>query len=106
LPLLVTLGSPLGLDTIIYPRLRPQPPTFPVQVRRWVNVADTDDFIAGEPDLTDLFSRGLPDGATFERGYTVDNGAQPHSGTVSFYRERITPPVAASAPPATAASSG
>lgn len=29
LPLLVTLGSPLGLDTIIYPRLRPQPPHLP-----------------------------------------------------------------------------
>ena len=81
LPLLVTLGSPLGLDTIIYPRLCPQPPTFPVQVRRWVNVADTDDFIAAEPDLAALFSAGIPEGATFEGGYTVDNGAQPHSGT-------------------------
>src|SRR6516225_8981118 len=29
LPLLITLGSPLGLNTIVYQRLRPQPPSFP-----------------------------------------------------------------------------
>jgi pimeloyl-ACP methyl ester carboxylesterase len=29
LPLLITLGSPLGLRTVIYERLRPQPPTYP-----------------------------------------------------------------------------
>src|SRR5262245_59422217 len=29
LPLLVTIGSPLGLSTVVYPRLRPQPPVFP-----------------------------------------------------------------------------
>jgi pimeloyl-ACP methyl ester carboxylesterase len=29
LPLLVTIGSPLGLRTIVYERLRPQPPGFP-----------------------------------------------------------------------------
>jgi hypothetical protein len=40
LHLLLTLGSPLGLQTIIYQRLRPQPPGFPLNVRRWVNVAD------------------------------------------------------------------
>src|SRR5204863_9743773 len=40
LPLLITIGSPLGLQTIVYKRLRPQPPGFPPQVQRWVNVAD------------------------------------------------------------------
>jgi hypothetical protein len=39
LPVLVTLGSPLGLQTIVYQRLRPQPPSFPRNVQRWVNVA-------------------------------------------------------------------
>jgi hypothetical protein len=38
LPLLLTMGSPLGLSTIVYQRLRPQPPGFPSNVRRWVNV--------------------------------------------------------------------
>jgi hypothetical protein len=56
LPLLVTLGSPLGLDTVVYPRLRPQPPGFPQQVQRWINVADRNDFVAAEPDLTGFFN--------------------------------------------------
>jgi hypothetical protein len=83
LPLLLTLGSPLGLQTIIYQRLRPQPPRFPPHVRRWVNVADRDDFIAAEPDLKKLFGAGMPAGAVFEGGYTVDNGADPHNS--DFY---------------------
>ncbi len=83
LPLLLTLGSPLGLQTIIYQRLQPQPPGFPPLVRRWVNIADRDDFIAAEPDLGGLFSTGIPTRASFEGGYTVDNGAEPHNS--DFY---------------------
>jgi hypothetical protein len=79
LPLLITLGSPLGLRTIVYARLRPQPPGFPPLVRRWVNIADRDDFIAAEPDLRGLFGEGMLTGAVFESGYTVDNGAEPHN---------------------------
>ncbi|HEY7426787.1 MAG TPA: hypothetical protein VH682_21300 [Gemmataceae bacterium] len=78
LDLLLTLGSPLGLQNIVYQRLRPQPPTFPAGVRRWVNIADREDFIAAEPDLQSLFSTGIPSGSVFESTYTVDNGAQPH----------------------------
>lgn len=81
LPLLVTLGSPLGLQTVIYQRLRPQPPAFPPSVRRWVNLADRDDFIAAEPDLRGLFS--VPRDAVFEGGFTVDKGADPHDA--GFY---------------------
>ena len=83
LPLLLTLGSPLGLQTIVYQRLRPQPPGFPLNVRRWVNVADRDDYVATEPDLKGLFGVGMPAGALFEGGYTVDNGAEPHKS--DFY---------------------
>jgi hypothetical protein len=77
-PLFLTIGSPLGLDTIIYPRLRPQPPNFPAQVKKWVNVSDTDDFIAAEPSLTNLFKEKMPGDAVFEGDYRVKNGAQPH----------------------------
>lgn len=87
LPLFITLGSPLGLDTIIYPRLRPQPPSFPKNVKRWVNVADEDDFVAAEPNLTKLFAEQIPAGAVFEGGYTVDNGSKPHSS--DFYLSQI-----------------
>lgn len=87
LPLLLTVGSPLGLDTIVYPRLRPQPPAFPVHVQRWVNLAARDDFIAAEPDLTNMFKVGKPEGAVFESGQTVDNGAQPHRA--EFYLSKV-----------------
>jgi pimeloyl-ACP methyl ester carboxylesterase len=78
LPLMITLGSPLGLDTLIYPKLRPQPPVFPPNVGRWVNLADRDDFIAAVPDLAPMFSTGIPSHAVFEGGWTVDCGAEPH----------------------------
>jgi hypothetical protein len=55
LPMLLTIGSPLGLDSIVYPRLRPPPPVFPPGVQRWVNVAHSDDIIAVEPRLASLF---------------------------------------------------
>jgi hypothetical protein len=91
LPLLLTLGSPLGLRTIIYDRLRPQPPTYPSRVSRWVNISDRNDLVAAEPDLTSLFK---PDGTsevTFESAWTVDNGAKPHE-------TRVLPPETASWP--------
>jgi hypothetical protein len=55
LPLLLTLGSPLGLRTIVYERLQPQPPGYPIRVTRWVNIADRNDLVAAQPDLTSLF---------------------------------------------------
>lgn len=54
LDLLVTTGSPLGLDRIIYSELQPSA-AFPPGVHRWVNVADPDDFIAADPSLADRF---------------------------------------------------
>jgi fructose-specific component phosphotransferase system IIB-like protein len=89
LPLFCTLGSPLGLQTIVYQRLRPQPPTFPKQVKRWVNLADRDDFIAAEPDLVSMFSQGFAEGSLFEGGYTVDNGAEPHRAEFYLSKKRL-----------------
>ena len=64
LPMLITLGSPLGLNSVVYPRLRPQPPTWPSYVHRWVNVAHPNDVVAVEPNLGPLFS--APAGLTIE----------------------------------------
>jgi hypothetical protein len=50
-PLLVTLGSPLGLRTVVWPRLRPQPPATPERVRSWLNCWDRDDVILARPRL-------------------------------------------------------
>ncbi len=93
LPLLLTLGSPLGLQTIVYQRLRPQPPGFPPNVRRWVNVADRDDFVAAEPDLKSFFKNGMPVDAIFEGGYTVDNGADPHNSEFYLGKTQVGKPV-------------
>ena len=81
LPLLVTLGSPLGLRTVIYDRLRPAPPSYPRNVARWENIADPDDVVAAEPNLTGMFGT-VPAGCRFS-SHRTDNGAQPHSAT--FY---------------------
>lgn len=81
LPLLVTLGSPLGLAAVNQ-RLR-RPAGYPSAVRRWINLADRDDAIAARPDLLTLFDAGRPNTAHFDSTYTVDNGAEPHRA--SFY---------------------
>lgn len=92
LPLLVTLGSPLGARNVIYERLRPQPASVPAVVRSWINVADRDDIVAADLDLT----RGFPgaDGV-LESHWTVDNGGKPHEATHYLAKAVIGRPVAA-----------
>jgi hypothetical protein len=92
LPLLVTLGSPLGVETLVLQRLRP-PASFPSRVSRWVNVADKDDLVAAEPNLTNLFAVSMPRDAIFEGSYTVDNGAEPHSAEFYLGKDHIGRPV-------------
>jgi hypothetical protein len=62
-------------------------------VRRWVNIADREDLIAAEPNLAPLFSQGLPAGAIFESGYTVDNGAEPHRADFYLTKAQTGKPV-------------
>ncbi|MFD9334433.1 hypothetical protein ACFWBF_08460 [Streptomyces sp. NPDC060028] len=50
-PLFVTLGSPLAMRTLVWPRLRPQPPCAPENVAQWLNFWDRDDIIAVRPRL-------------------------------------------------------
>jgi pimeloyl-ACP methyl ester carboxylesterase len=86
LPMLVTLGSPLGLDNVIYPRLRPQPPTWPPPVQRWVNVAHPDDVVAVDPDLGWLFP--APSGLTVE-SYTPRSKHE-HHAAAGYLDEQAT----------------
>ncbi|WP_086661564.1 hypothetical protein [Lentzea kentuckyensis] len=44
--LLVTVGSPLAMPSVIKPRLDPATGGAPPRVRRWVNVADVGDIVA------------------------------------------------------------
>ncbi|ANN16813.1 hypothetical protein SD37_14885 [Amycolatopsis orientalis] len=92
LPLLLTLGSPLGLRTVVYERPRPQPPSVPPGVARWVNLADRDDLVAARPDLTPLFPGA--DGV-LDSGYTVDNGAKPHEAAFYLAKRRTGEAVSA-----------
>ncbi|MFE3174698.1 hypothetical protein ACFXPA_03800 [Amycolatopsis sp. NPDC059090] len=91
LPLLVTLGSPLGLRNIVYERVRPQPPVVPPLVRRWVNVADRDDLVAVDLDLQRRFP-GI--GGVLETTYTVDNGAHPHNANFYLAKREVGVPIA------------
>jgi hypothetical protein len=93
LPLLITIGCPLGLRTVVYERVRPQPPRFPPLVRRWVNVADLNDIVAAEPDLTPLFGKTAPPGAVLEGGYTVENGAKPHQADFYLTKTQVGRPI-------------
>jgi alpha-beta hydrolase superfamily lysophospholipase len=83
LPLLITLGSSLGLQTIAYQRLRPQPPSFPPMFSVGSTSPTRTTLSLPKPHLERLFSRGVPAGTVFEGVYTVDNGADPHNA--NFY---------------------
>lgn len=96
LPLLLTLGSPLGLRTVVYERTRPQPPAIPPGVVSWVNLADRDDLVAARPDLTALFPGA--DGV-LDSGYTVDNGAKPHEAAFYLAKRRTGEVVSAACRP-------
>lgn len=91
LPLLVTLGSPLGIEPI---RRRLACRGYPVMVARWVNVMDHDDFVAAEPQLDRWFAHGKPPEATFEPVVTVDNGAKPHRAGFYLTKAAVGRPVA------------
>ena len=95
LPLLITIGCPLGLHTVVYERVRPQPPRFPPTVHHWVNIADRNDIVAAEPDLTPLFGSTAPPGAVLEGGYTVENGAKPHQADFYLTKAQVGRPIGA-----------
>lgn len=72
-PLLVTLGSPLGIDSVR--RGFPKPRVRPDNVLRWVNGADPEDFVALRPELTNgNFGPGIENYPDIENGYE-----NPHS---------------------------
>jgi hypothetical protein len=61
-PVLVTLGSPLAMRVVVWPRLLPQPPTTPESVTTWLNYWDRDDIFSVRPVLEDHIppnSRGV-----------------------------------------------
>ncbi|WP_054812856.1 hypothetical protein [Nocardia arizonensis] len=78
---LITLGSPLALQSVIYPRLRPQPPRVPAAVTRWENLADRDDIVASHLDLAPYFPPTDGAAVTPITHAGLDNGAGAHDAT-------------------------
>lgn len=78
--MLVTLGSPLGIQNLVFDRLRPAPQRsssvvtgrWPGGVTSWVNVADAGDVVALVKDLRPLFGDQV---TCFE----ISNGARAHA---------------------------
>lgn len=87
-PLLVTLGSPLGIESVRKefqkPRVRPN------NVERWVNGADPEDFVALRPELTnENFGPGIENYPDIENGFD-----DPHSITGYLSDSRIAKAIA------------
>jgi hypothetical protein len=74
---LMTLGSPLGLQGIVYNRLRPQPPHVPPAANRWENLAAQDDLVAAKLDLAPYF-QPAPGSTVTPVTHIVDTGSKPH----------------------------
>lgn len=59
--LLLTLGSPLAMPDVVYPKIQPTPPTVgrapsPPCVRTWINIADPGDLVAVPRHLSRHFT--------------------------------------------------
>jgi hypothetical protein len=73
--MLITLGSPLGIQALITSRLSSRSEgsasRWPGSIARWVNVSDPRDIFSVTPALDPIFGPGVED-------HFVDNGAHPH----------------------------
>jgi alpha-beta hydrolase superfamily lysophospholipase len=80
IPLLVTLGSPLAMSTVVWHRLTPRPPRTPACVGRWLNFWDRDDIVVARPRLD---RRILPNahGITPESTRVDSKGVWTHTAT-------------------------
>jgi hypothetical protein len=92
-PLLVTLGSPLAMRTVVWPRLRPTPPRTPGTVRKWLNFWDRDDIIVARPRLErDVLPNGL--GVTPDSSRVDSDGLWVHTATKYLAKADVGGPVA------------
>ncbi|MEV0032195.1 hypothetical protein [Nocardia sp. NPDC050793] len=78
---LLTMGSPLGLRTVVYDRLRPQPVSVPSAVAGWDNLVDRDDLVAAHLDLAPFFPPAPGTTVVPVTAAALDNGSMPHDST-------------------------
>lgn len=92
-PLLVTLGSPLGMRAVVWPRLVPRPPATPPTVRKWVNLWDRDDIIVARARLEDDMAANAL-GVTPETSRIDSDGLWVHTATKYLRKAELAGPVA------------
>ncbi|MEV6242678.1 alpha/beta fold hydrolase [Lentzea sp. NPDC051838] len=92
-PLLVTLGSPIAMRTVVLSRLRPTPPRAPESVQRWLNFWDRDDIIAARPQLeTDVAANSQ--GVAPHSSRVDSDGMWVHPATKYLQHSSVAGPVA------------
>jgi len=74
----VTIGSPLGIQNLIFHKLTPRPSpegigAWPGKVKHWTNIADKGDIVALEKNLAPFFGPTV-------RDVMVYNGSDAHHG--------------------------
>jgi pimeloyl-ACP methyl ester carboxylesterase len=76
---LITLGSPLGLQNVIYRegRLQVWPAHVPAKVTSWYNFAAKDDLVAARLDIAPYFPPA-PGSTVTPISHIVDTGSKPH----------------------------
>lgn len=92
-PLFITLGSPISMRTVVWPRLMPQPSHIPESVGRWLNFWDRDDVIAARPILeTDMQPNAA--GVRVASSRVDSDGFWVHSATKYLANPAVGGPVA------------
>ncbi|MFJ4814505.1 alpha/beta hydrolase [Streptomyces sp. NPDC088801] len=91
-PLLVTLGSPVGMRAAVGLRMRPQPLRVPGSVGRWLNFWDRDDLIAVRPLLENAVRPNAR--SVLPRSRRVDSdGISVHPAVKYLAQARVAGPV-------------
>ena len=91
-PLFVTLGSPLAMRAVVWPRVRPRPPATPDRVQRWLNFWDRDDIIVPRPILeSDVAANAA--GVRPESARTDADGVWTHTATKYLAEPAVAGPV-------------
>ncbi|GAB7046583.1 hypothetical protein [Catenuloplanes indicus] len=97
-PLFMTLGSPLGMRSVVWPSLRPQPPSTPPGVARWLNFWDRDDIIVARRRL-ERDVKPNADGNQPVSARVDSDGFWVHTATKYLRQAQVAGPIAEAALP-------
>lgn len=91
-PLWVTLGSPLAMRAVVWPKIRPKPPATPEKVMRWLNYWDRDDIIVPRPILESDVAANVT-GVLPESVRVDSDGVWVHTATKYLAKADVAGPV-------------